>query len=173
MISLFYPYENNTVSRQIKVLEKKLRKYDCWIADNFLAVKCHDHLHDRIALPRLWLRTPLSHNGWWSQRVTHCFRSVFFIYFLITFVELRISRWAQSASQFRADPLHSGRLRLWMNDCSFTQRVLNIHWSGYMVPRETAAISAQVLCTPCYHTCAHQFTVTDMFEATYARCMCV
>ena len=43
-----------------------------------------------------------------------------------------------------------------MNDSSFVQRVLNIHSNVYsavsevtwLVPRETAAVSAHVLCTP-------------------------
>ena len=53
-----------------------------------------------------------------------------------------------------------------MSDCSFTQRILNIHESvcvavwfvTWLVPRDTAAVSAQVQCT------TMQFTVA-LFEA--------
>ena len=47
-----------------------------------------------------------------------------------------------------------------MSDCSFTQQVLNIHWSGvlttplvaaWLVPHNTAAISARVVCIPYNH----------------------
>ena len=55
--------------------------------------------------------------------------------FIWLLVEAHISRWALSASQrqlhsailcFRADPYRSSRMRLWMSDCSFSQRVLNV-----------------------------------------------
>jgi len=50
-----------------------------------------------------------------------------------------------------------------MNDSSFVQRVLNIHSNVYsavsevtwLVPRETAAVSVHVLCTPCNHVECH------------------
>ena len=59
-----------------------------------------------------------------------------------------------------------------MNDCSFVQRVLNIHSNVYsdvlevtlLVPGETAAVSVHVLCTPCNY--ANVYSVT-LLEATY------
>ena len=48
---------------------------------------------------------------------------------------------------------------LWVT--SFIVRFLNIHWSGvltvlaWLVPHETAAVSAQVLCTPYNHAPCH------------------
>ena len=60
-------------------------------------------------------------------------------FYIWTLVLRLISKWAPSASQwqllsailcFRAGPLHSSCMILWMNDCNFTQRVLNIHRSG-------------------------------------------
>ena len=32
---------------------------------------------------------------------------------------------------FWADPLRSGHMCVWMSDCSFTQHIWNIHWTGY------------------------------------------
>ena len=61
---------------------------------------------------------------------------VFYAQSTITVISVR-SKWALSPSQwqlynstnlcFWVDPLRSSRLRLWMSDCSFTQRVLNAH----------------------------------------------
>ena len=61
-----------------------------------------------------------------------------------------------------------------MSDCSFTQRVLNItpKWlqrclaDTWLVPWETAAVSAQVLCTPYNHAPAYSVTLS-------VGCMCV
>ena len=56
---------------------------------------------------------------------------------------------------------HCARLWLDMSDKLFIARFLNIHRSGvltalaWLVPHETAAISAQVLCTPYNHAPCH------------------
>ena len=56
---------------------------------------------------------------------------------------------------------HCARLWFYMSDKLFIARFLNIHRSGvltalaWMVPHETAAISAQVLCTPYNHAPCH------------------
>ena len=58
---------------------------------------------------------------------------------------------------FQVDPLRSSRMRLCMSDCSFTQRVFKYPpmWLQrclvltWLVPRETAATSTHVPCTPC------------------------
>ena len=56
---------------------------------------------------------------------------------------------------------HCARLWFYMNDKLFIARFLNIHRSGvltalaWLVPHETAAISAQVLCTPYNHALCH------------------
>ena len=61
-------------------------------------------------------------------------------FYIWTLVLRLISKWAPSASQwqllsailcFRADPLHSSCMILWMSDSNFTLRVLNIHRRGY------------------------------------------
>ena len=41
---------------------------------------------------------------------------------------------------------------------------------AWLVPRETAAVSAQALCTPCNHALVYSVT---SFKATYVGCMCV
>ena len=49
----------------------------------------------------------------------------------------------------------------YMSDKLFIAHYLNIHWSGvlttlsWLVPHETAAVSAQVLCTPYNHVQCH------------------
>ena len=69
----------------------------------------------------------------------------------------------------RTDSLRSCRMWLWLI-------VLNIHRNGvlmvvtWLVPHETAAVSAHVLCTPYNH--APVYSVIS-FEATYARFACV
>ena len=58
---------------------------------------------------------------------------------------------------------HCARLWFYMSDKLFIARFLNIHRSGvltltalaWLVPHETAAISAQVLCTPYNHASCH------------------
>ena len=56
---------------------------------------------------------------------------------------------------------HCARLWFYMSDKLFIARFLNIHRSGvltalaWLVPHETAAISAQVLCTPYNHAQCH------------------
>ena len=56
---------------------------------------------------------------------------------------------------------HCARLWFYMSDKLFIARFLNIHRSGvltalaWLVPHETAAISAQVLCTPYNHALCH------------------
>ena len=56
----------------------------------------------------------------------------------------------------QADSLRSHMiLHEWL---AFYSAFLNIHRSGvhkWLVPHETAAVSAQVLCTPCYHAPCH------------------
>ena len=74
------------------------------------------------------------------------FKKIIISSFLVTFVERLISRGALGASQsqlysaflcLQVDSQRSSRKRLWMSDCSFTQRVMNIHWSGYSVEEPT------------------------------------
>ena len=67
--------------------------------------------------------------------------------------------------------MRSSRMRLSVSDCSFTQRVLNIHRGGlqrclvaWLVPRETAAVSAQVLCIPYIYAPVYNVT---LFETAY------
>ena len=56
---------------------------------------------------------------------------------------------------------HCARLWFYMSDKPFIARFLNIHRSGVLtalarlVPHETAAVSAQVLCTPYNHASCH------------------
>ena len=56
---------------------------------------------------------------------------------------------------------HCARLWFYMSDKLFIARFLNIHRSGvltalaWLMPHETAAISAQVLCTPYNHAPCH------------------
>ena len=56
---------------------------------------------------------------------------------------------------------HCARLWFYTSDKLFIARFLNIHQSGvltalaWLVPHETAAISAQVLCTPYNHAPCH------------------
>ena len=56
---------------------------------------------------------------------------------------------------------HCARLWFYMSDKLFMARFLNIHRSGvltalaWLVPHETAAISAQALCTPYNHAQCH------------------
>ena len=58
-----------------------------------------------------------------------------------TFWECLIWRWAQSASQwqlhgiilcFRADPLCSSHMQLWMGGCSFAQHSSSVHWNDVL-----------------------------------------
>ena len=77
-------------------------------------------------------------------------------YFLLIhfylYEHLSILRWAPSASPWQL------YVWLWRSDCSFTQHILHIHQSGcitilviWLVPLETAAVSAQVPWTPYSH----------------------
>ena len=56
---------------------------------------------------------------------------------------------------------HCTRMLFYMSDWLSIVRFLNIHWSGvltalaWLVPHETAAVSAQVLCTPYNHAPCH------------------
>ena len=56
---------------------------------------------------------------------------------------------------------HCARMLFYMSDWLSIARFLNIHWSGvltalaWLVPHETAAVSAQVLCTPYNHAPCH------------------
>ena len=56
---------------------------------------------------------------------------------------------------------HCARMWFYMSDWLFKARFLNIHRSGvltalaWLVPHETAAVSAQVLCTPYNHAPCH------------------
>ena len=56
---------------------------------------------------------------------------------------------------------HCARMWFYMSDQLFIARFLNIHRSGvltalaWLVPHETAAVSAQVLCTPYNHAPCH------------------
>ena len=80
----------------------------------------------------------------------------------------QVSRWVDwwflysAVLYFQADSLQPNHMQLWMSDCSFTPRILNIHQSGVlrelsrllhgcMVPCEAAVISAYIPCTPCDH----------------------
>ena len=56
---------------------------------------------------------------------------------LWTQVEHLLLRWALSAWQWQPLHfcLHSSHMQFWMSDCSFTQRALNIHRSGYSTVR--------------------------------------
>ena len=66
---------------------------------------------------------------------------------------------------------HCARMWFYMSDELFIARFLNIHRSGvltalaWLVPHETAAVSAQVLYTPYNHAPCH------FIQATYVRCM--
>ena len=80
----------------------------------------------------------------------------------------------------RADSLHSCHMWFWMSDCIIFQCIFLIstevvYWQNYLVvawlvSRETAAISAQVLCTPFNH--APVYSVTS-FKATQVSGACV
>ena len=66
----------------------------------------------------------------------------------------------------------SCRVWFWMSGCSLLKYP---PWSLYLIaawlgPRETAAVSAQVLCAPYNH--APVYSVAS-FKTTYAGCMCV
>ena len=56
---------------------------------------------------------------------------------------------------------HCARLWFYVSDKLFIARFLNVHRSGvltalaWLVPHETAAVSAQVLCTPYNHASCH------------------
>ena len=56
---------------------------------------------------------------------------------------------------------HCARIWFYMSDWLFIARFWNIHWSGvltalaWLVPHETTAVSAQVLCTPYNHAPCH------------------
>ena len=56
---------------------------------------------------------------------------------------------------------HCARMWFYMSDWLFIARFLNIHRSGvltslaWLVPHDTAAVSAQVLCTPYNHVPCH------------------
>ena len=62
-----------------------------------------------------------------------------------------------------------------MSDCSCTQRVQKIHQIGYsdvligtwLVPRETAAVPAQVLCTPNNHAPVYSVTIRNRIRRVY------
>ena len=96
--------------------------------------------------------------------------------------------------------LHASHMWLWISDCSFTQCILsewlslhNVFWMSdciftqcilnictvclqrclavtWLVPSETAAISAHVLCTPYNHASIYSVT---LFKATYTWDQCV
>ena len=73
--------------------------------------------------------------------------------------------------------LLSSRMPLWMSDCSFTQRVLNSHWSCYSAVwllhvwcHVKPLPSRRKLCTPYNHVLDYSVI---LFEAIYAGCMCV
>ena len=63
-------------------------------------------------------------------------------------------------------------MRLWVNDCSFTQHIFEypLKWLQlclvvtWLVPCETAATWVQVLCTPCNHAPIDSVT---LFKAVY------
>ena len=64
---------------------------------------------------------------------------------------------------------HCARMWFYMSDYLFIAHFFNIHWCGvltalaWLVPHETAAVSAQVLRTPYNHATS--------WKATYVRCM--
>ena len=113
--------------------------------------------------------------------------------YIWTIVERLISRWAQSTTQwqlyiailyFRAPSrptvFHPVSIRLWMSgDCSFTQRVSNIHLSGYSAVwllqgwcRVKLQPSRRTFCV--YHTAMHQLTLSLCCKpSTLGGCMCV
>ena len=81
----------------------------------------------------------------------------FFILFIWTFVELKMVK----PSRDEHWTLHTGHFEYPPN----IQRCLVVIW---LVPHETAAVSAQVVCTP--HNHARVYSVT-LFEATCVGCM--
>ena len=89
---------------------------------------------------------------------------LFYMYFIWTLVERLISRWALNTMTnivlfLASEQTHSALVVChseWVTACSFTVRATassDIQPSGYsavrLVPRETAAVSAHVLCRPC------------------------
>ena len=73
--------------------------------------------------------------------------------------------------------LCSSHMRLWMNDHSFTQHVLNIHQSGYSAVWLLHGWCHMELLPSWYkfcihHTTMHQFRVF-LFKAAFVWCMCV
>ena len=91
------------------------------------------------------------------------------IYFVNVFNPMLLVKWAKIddwlmityIALFSALLTHCACLWFYMSDKLFIARSMNIHRSGvltalaWLVPHETAAISAQVLCTPYNHAPCH------------------
>ena len=112
-----------------------------------LKMKLHVPCTANQTCSSVWIINGLRYPLVWRPRLTDRSVPTFLshlkkksVLFMWTLVECLISRTARFASQlhlrsavlcFREDPLRSSCMRLWMIDCNFTQRVLNIHRSDY------------------------------------------
>ena len=176
MTSLFfYPYENNTVSRQIKVLErkkKKTQKVRLLNRRRFSCSKMPRSSARQNSITKVVVQDPPQSQWVMITEGNTVFVRFLFFFFPLFFFFFNNIFWA-SHHEMLDEPkaLHNfgqTHCTLWMNDCSFTRRVLNICWSGcmvwWLVPRETAAVSAQVLCTPC-----KPYTCTPVYSDWYVR----
>ena len=126
--------------------------YVVWILDERLSSKWALLISNLVFYAQSTI-TVMSGRSKWALTISNL---VFYDQSTVTVISGR-SKWALSASQwqpynstnlcFWVDPLRSSRLRIWMSDCSFTQRVLNTH------RRNITALSICFMSGPTWNCC--------------------